>query len=218
VVTVLRILTALLLAAGTVVCGEVAWTIQRIRPKLEVTISNIDRATIAAGAAAGNLEKASRAWQQSSAQQASETTHAMSAVGAVAGQLSGFISRTDNSVNSQLLPALSNSITEQNAALLSMQRDLQQNLSQMAQATAEAQKVLADTDAKINSPDIQKTLDAAALSAQNLAVATNEAAATMKSVQGGVDYEVAQLEKPVKKVKVVFLFILTCVGRFFGFA
>ena len=156
--TAVKLFQVLALAALAVLLGEAAWTIHRIRPKLEVTISNADRTLIVAGAAATHLEKAAGTWQEASKSQALATTQTMSNVGAAAKQLSGFISKTDDSVNSVLLPALSNSITEQNAALLSTQRGLQENLFQMSQATAEAQKVMADADEVIADPQIKETL------------------------------------------------------------
>lgn len=216
-VTVLRTLTALLLFAGIMVCGEVAWTIQKIRPELEVTISNVDRATIAAGAAAANVEKASRAWQQSSEKQASQVTQAMSNVSAAAAGFSIFASNLDASVNSKLLASLTSAIQEQNAGLLDAERGLQADLSQMAQATAAAQKVLADADVQISNPSIQKSVDSLATTSQNLAVTTEQAAATMKDVRSAVDYEVHELTKPVSKIKTAFLFVIKAAGLFFGY-
>ena len=213
-VTVLRTLTALLLFAGIMVCGEVAWTIQKIRPELEVTISNVDRATIAAGAAAANVEKASRAWQQASKDQSSKTTKAMSDVSAAAEQFTMFVSRTDASVNGVLVPQLKTSIEQQNAALLDNQKQLQASLQNVAESSTGLQKFLTDADVQISNPQIKKSVDNVAVSTENLAVATDQAAATMKSVKSGVDYEVAQIEKPVSKVKAVLLFVVKLAGQF----
>jgi hypothetical protein len=57
------IVATLFLSALTWSCAELAITLREIRPKVLVTIESVDRATIAAGAAAANLGKASRALQ-----------------------------------------------------------------------------------------------------------------------------------------------------------
>ena len=172
---------------------------------------------IAAGVAATHLEKAAGIWEQASKDQASATSQTMSNVGAAAKQLSGFILRTDNSVNSQLLPALSNSITEQNAALLSTQQDLQEELSRMGRATQQAQAVLTHADQIITDPALKSSLDSVAEAGKNAAIATDQAAKTMTDVRAAVDYEVHELTKPVSKIKLAALFVLKALGVFFGY-
>jgi hypothetical protein len=165
--SILKIFQVLALAALVVVFGEVAWTVHRVRPKMEVTISNIDRTVIIAGAAATHLEKAAGTWQQASKAQALETSQAMSNVSAAAGQLITFISKTDDSINSRLLPALTTSIEQQNASLLETQKELRENLSQMGQATAQLQQTLAAADAQISNPAIQESIANLAAATQN---------------------------------------------------
>ena len=72
--TALDIAKLLAYCALIVLLGECAFAVHRLRPKLEVTVSNIDRATIAAGAAAGNIEKASRQWKATQEQVAKDST------------------------------------------------------------------------------------------------------------------------------------------------
>ena len=180
---------------------EAAWTVHELRPKLAVTITNIDRATIAAGAAAGNVEKASRAWKAASEEQASQTTKAMSSVSAAAEQLTQFISRTDNSLNSQFIPSLQTALQEENAAMLESQKSLQSNLES-------AQKVLLDADKVIADPAIKASVDNLSLSVKNTAEITGNVAATTESVKNGVDYEVKQIMAPVSKVKMILLFVV----------
>jgi hypothetical protein len=209
-----KLLALLLLCA---ILGEAAWTVHRLRPKLEVTIENADRALIATGAAAGNVEKASRAWDSASKQQASSTTTAMLNVSAAAGRLSDFVSRTDKSVNSIFLPQLMSAIADQNAALLESQRALQANLKEVLVTTQQAQTVLVDVDSQVNSPDIKIALDGLAETSKNSAAATAEATATMKDVRQAVEFEIDELEKPVSKLKGAALFVSKIVGHFFGF-
>ena len=213
----LRVLESLALVALIILIGEISWTIHRIRPKLEVTISNIDRTVIVMGAAATHLEKAAGTWEQASKTQAEETSQAMSNVSAAASQLTTFVSRTDDSVNSLLLPTLTSSIEAQNASLLETQKELRENLYQMGQATAQLQSTLADADKIILNPNIKESIDNLNLTAQNVAKATSEGAATMQTIHTTVDYEAKELMRPVKKVQAVWHFVVRSLGRFFGF-
>lgn len=214
---ILRFAQCLSLFGLAILSAEAAWTIHFLRPKVAVTVSNTDRAMIAVGAAAGNLEKASREWQQASKDQASETTKAMSNVSAAADRFSTFISNTDRSVNSDLIPHLATAVKDQNDALISTQKELQASIARMGLATAEAQKVLADADAQISNPAVKESVDSLAVTAHNTADLTEHAAATMKSVRSGVEYEVAEIEKPVKKAKAALLFVIKAIGLFFGY-
>jgi hypothetical protein len=207
----------LVLLALTAFLGELAYSIHQLRPKLEVTVSNADRALIAAGAAAGNLERASRAWEQASKEQSAQTTKAMSNVSAAAKGLSTFVSRTDASVNSSLFPQITEAIRQQNAALLTSQNALQSNLSQIAQATTQLQKTLADADKVIADPAIKESVDSLAFSSQNLVVATSEGAASMQDVHKALDYEIHELTKPVSKLKAAMEFAATIIGKLYGF-
>ena len=195
--------------------GECAWAVHRLRPKLEVTVSNIDRATIAAGAAAGNLERASRTWEKSSQEQAIRTTSAMQSVDAAAKQLTLLVSRTDDSMNLSLFPTISKAIQSQNAALLDNQKALSVNLAAMSQATAALQKDLDDADRTISGPELKETLQNTADATRNAVVVTQNLAATTADVREGVHYEVRQLEAPVTKVKAVFNIALTVLRKLF---
>jgi hypothetical protein len=155
---VLRVFEALALAALIALLGELAWTVHRLRPKLEVTISNLDRTVIIAGAAATHLEKAAGTWEQASKEQASKTTKAMSDVSVAAASFSTFASHTDKSVNFSLLPIARQAIDQQNAALLTSQKDLQANLSQMLQATQQFQRTLVAAEGVIGDPKLREIL------------------------------------------------------------
>lgn len=170
----MKVLQVVLLLAGIWLAGELAWTVHELRPNIAVTLENVDRTVIIAGAAAGNLERASRAWEQASKQQASETTRAMSSVSAAAKQLTGFISRTDNSLNAELLPTLTDTVAKQNTALLETEKQLQGNLSEMASTTQQLQTVLSHADERITDPSIKLSLDNVAESSANLAASTKD--------------------------------------------
>jgi len=206
---VLAVLLALLLGAG--------WWLWHIRPTVETTLRDVHTTVLEAGLTLKNLREASQSWKSASAEQASATTKAMSNVSAVAGQLSGFISRTDNSLNALLVPSLNNAIVQENQSLLKTQANLQENLSQMLVATQQLQRTLAAAETQINSPDIKIAMDNLAETSEHAATATREGAATMAKVHEAVSYEVAELEKPVKKIKVIWDFTLRSFGKFFGY-
>jgi hypothetical protein len=76
--------------------------------------------------------------------------------------------------------------------------------------------VQAATD-DLSDPNLHQAVNDLAASSGQLKVATTEGAATMTSVHKAVDYEIAELMKPVKKVKVAILFMATVAGKFFGY-
>lgn len=182
---------------------RVQWTWDKINQNLKETSQTLDE-----------VRKAATTWEQASKDQSSKTTKAMSDVSAAAEQFTMFVSRTDASVNGVLVPQLKTSIEQQNAALLDNQKQLQASLQNVAESSTGLQKFLTDADVQISNPQIKKSVDNVAVSTENLAVATDQAAATMKSVKSGVDYEVAQIEKPVSKVKAVLLFVVKLAGQF----
>lgn len=203
-----KYLHAALLVVGIWLAGECAWTVHRVRPHLEVTLSNLDRTIIVAGVAATHLEKASNTWEKSSMDQSRDTTKFLALGSKTMLSLNNLLVSTNSSLNSQLLPSLSNAIREQNESLLESQKRFQSNLS-------ESQKVLADADAQINNPAIKESVDSLAEAAQNTASATNEAAASMKTIRTGLDYELKQLMAPVTKAKAALNISLLVIRRLF---
>jgi hypothetical protein len=215
---VLHVFQLLALAALSFLLIECGLTVRYARSRMVWTWDKVNQNLKESSQTLDEVRKAATTWEQASKDQASKTTKAMSDVSAAAEQFTTFVSRTDASVNGVLVPQLKTSIEQQNAALLGNQKQLQASLQNVAESSTGLQKFLADADVQILNPSIQKSVDSLATTSQNLAVTIEQAAATMKSVRSGVEYEVAQIEKPVTKVKVVFLFILTALGRFFGFA
>lgn len=177
---------------------------------LQPMIRDAHVTVLEAGLTLKNLREASQSWKDATTSQTLMTTRAMSNVAAAAEQLSTFVSKTDTSVNSQLLPTLSQSIREQNSALLSTQAALQANLQDIAKATMQAQQVLVDADKQVSNPAIQESLE-------HVAHATAEADASLVTVHKGLDYEYKQLTAPVSKVKAAALIAARFAGRFFGF-
>jgi hypothetical protein len=178
--------------ATLIVCAMLTWVLWDVHALLRdarqttmTTLRDFHTTVLEIGLTAANLRKASLAWEQSSKDQAAQTTAAMSNVSVAAGRLSTFISRTDDSMNLRLIPALTAAIEQQNASLLATQRDLQVNLSRMSQATAQLQKTLVDADAQITDPAVKESLANIAEGTKNASEAT------------------AQLEKTVENFRIV---------------
>ena len=212
----MKVLQAIALVAVTWLAGECAYTVHELRPKAELTLEHINRATIAAGAAAANVERASRKWQEASQNQIAQSTAVLSETKQTLARIRLLVQDTDVSLTT-LSSALTTAIDQQNQSLLQTQRGLQTAISGIGLTTSQASKVLADADAQITSPDIQKTLDNVATSSANLAQATQDGAATMKDVRVAVDKEVATLLAPVNKAKMAILFTAQLIGRLYGF-
>lgn len=207
---------ACILAVSTLFC-LVLWDIHKLTGKATQAIEDIDRATIIVAGAATNVEKGARAWKENSEAQAKSSTEAFQNLNRTAISANNLLTSTNNSLNSRLLPSLSQAIEEQNRALLKTQGDLQASLGGIAQATAQTQRILADVDTQISNPAIKESVDNLAVATQNASKATAEGAASMEKVHEAINYEVAELEKPVKKIKVIWDFTLRSIGKFFGY-
>jgi len=194
--------------------GECAWAIHQLSLKAELTLEHVNRATIAVGAAAGNLEKGSRQWELASKAQAAQSTAVLSETHATLAQIRSSVTHLDASLTT-LGIALNSAIEHQDRSLLETQSQLRFSLTAMNQATVQLQKTLADTDRTISDPSIHKSLDSLAEASQNAATATQHLAATTADIQEGVHYEVKQLEAPVTKVKAVFNVALTVIRKLF---
>jgi hypothetical protein len=177
-VSIVRILEAITLAALTVLLCKIVLFLNVLEPKLLVTVENTDRAMIAAGAAAGNVEKASRVWQSASASEIAQASLVASSVNAAVKRFTTFISKADESFNSSLVPAATLMIEQQNAALLTSQRELQTDI-------IASQRLLADADKQISNPSISASL-------ANIDAVTLESAQTMQNVHSETDIILAQ--------------------------
>jgi hypothetical protein len=192
--------------------------VKALGDEASAALTNLNRTVVIAAGAFSNLEKGARSWKENSDSQASLSTDALKRanealrnLSASAKSLDYLITSTNNSLNVSLLPSLSRAISDQNNALLATE-------TQAISTLADADRVVANPRISESIDALADSIDALADSSKSVALATASGAATMQKVQQGVEYEVNQLEKPVKKVKVIFLFILTALGHFFGYA
>jgi hypothetical protein len=197
--------TLCIVAVTVMLCvtlGEVAWTLHTIRPKVLLTIENVDRTVIVVGAAAGDVEKGAREWQQASSAQIKAVSQVSSNVSVAAARLGSLISRTDNSLNSSLIPSTVAALNQQNAALLTNQEQLQANLIALRSATESLQRTISDADKQVSSPDISRSLASLADSTKQLdAVSVDAKTAADLAIQK----EREILNPPPKKLAIKLL-------------
>lgn len=210
-------LTVLVLVLAIFILGVVAVEMIRLGPTLEITAKELHDTVHKTELTMEELRKGAKTWQQASKEQASATTLAMSNVDAAVERFTLFVSHTDASINSSLLPSLTDALQTQNASLLTTQKQLQANLQEMEYVTQQLQQTLADADKQIADPQVKIAIDNLATASQSVASATDHADKTMASVQQGVEYEVHEITKPVSAAKKAVLFIATLVGRFLGY-
>ena len=185
--------------------------VKALGDEASASLTNLNRTIVIAAGAFTNIEKGGRAWEKNSDAQAKQSTETLTNLNAAAKSLDSLVTSTDKSLNLLLLPSLSAAINDQNAALLTTERNVD-----VAVTTATA--TLADADRVVSNPRLPEAVDSLADSSKSLAVATASGAASMQKVQQGVEYEVNSLMKPVRKAKAVLLFVVTLLGHFFGYA
>lgn len=161
--------------------------LHKLAGKATLTVENVDRAAIAAGAAAGNVEKASRAWQDASEAQTKLVAKTFINVNRAVVSANVFLRSTNKQLNSQLLPALSNAVNQQNEALLINQHRLGDDLSQISQATTSLQGTIADGQVILTDPAIKQSLENLALAAQNTAEGTKQLSLTAEDTRQVAD-------------------------------
>ena len=108
----LQILGAVALVLLIFCLGIVAHVLWQVAPSVEPTVRDMHTTVLEAGLTLKNLKEASQSWKEASEKQTSETTQAMSNLSGAARNLSGFISRTDESLNSRVLPSLTDMLTQ----------------------------------------------------------------------------------------------------------
>lgn len=188
---------ACILAVSTLFC-LVLWDIHKLTGKATQAIEDIDRATVIVAGAATNVEKGARAWKENSEAQAKSSTEAFQNLNRTAISANNLLTSTNNSLNSRLLPSLSQAIEEQNRALLKTQGDLQASLGGIAQATAQTQRILADVDRDITNPSIGITLHNIEDSSNHVSESTAHLARITKDGQDVADKFRNDYMKPQK--------------------
>lgn len=197
--------TVCIVAVSMMLCialGELAWTMHTVRPHLNITLENIDRTVIVAGAAAGDIERSARAWEAASKTQATQTTVALSHVTAAANALSSFVSKTDSSLNANLIPTASSVLSAQNVALLENQAQLRSSLQTL-------ETTISDADKQIASPQIANSLSNIEASTLNLNAGIKNLTGVTADAKDAADYELAQLKKPIAVWRRVLQFVLS---------
>jgi hypothetical protein len=94
---------------------------------------------------------------------------------------------------------------------------LRQSTISLRQVGDNANLLLENATTAIDASQTKEAMANVVTATQSLAAATGDAQATMASVRKGVEYEVSELMKPVKKVKVVGEEAVRLLGRFLGY-
>jgi hypothetical protein len=94
---------------------------------------------------------------------------------------------------------------------------LRQSTISLRQVGDNANLLLENATTAIDASQTKEAMANVVTATQSLAAATEDAQATMASVRKGVEYEVSELMKPVRKVKVVGEEAVRLLGRFLGY-
>jgi hypothetical protein len=98
-----------------------------------------------------------------------------------------------------------------------LQQLLVQSTASINNITQDTHTVLVNAAATLDPAPIQASLANVVQSTEHINQATQDAAATMVDVRKGVEYELGELTKPVKKVKVVGEEAVRILGKFLGY-
>ncbi|HWH59339.1 MAG TPA: hypothetical protein VN682_17045 [Terriglobales bacterium] len=199
---------------GCAVLLEASSLLHDVHAHATVTLENLDRNLIVLGVTLSEVQKGAKEWQTASKTQASAITQAAQQLNVSAARLSSFLSATDESLNSELLPQLRAAIDAQNAATLSNQQSLNSSFISL-------QQVLRDADAQINNPAIGQSLANIATGTESLADSAKHIDGVATDAKNLADYEVKQLETPEKVWLAVLKFVLgygaSARGLFIGY-
>ena len=215
--TVLQGLGCVALLAVVWLAAEGAYSIRYARQRSVYTFDQLNKVLRETSQTLDETRKAATTWNTASEKQSQYATLALGSIKETTASIQTLVKRTDASLNESVFPSLVASVKEQNQSLSKTQTALQENLLALSKATAAGQKTIEDADAVISSPKLQETLASTAESANNLASATADGAATMKDVRIAVDKEVQTLLAPVNKAKMIVLFTAQLIGRLYGF-
>lgn len=215
--TVLDIAKLLAYVALIILLGECAFAVHRLRPQAEATLTDVRRTVVIVAGAATNVEQGARSWKKASEEQSRYATDALGSVKETTASIQTLVKRTDASLNDLVLPSLAASVKEQSQSLSETQAKLRESLTGLTDSNKELQKDLVKISETFAGPEVKESLQNTAEATKNTAVATKNLAETTQEVKVGVTYEVNELMKPVKKVKVVSYFIARLVGKFLGF-
>jgi hypothetical protein len=184
------------------------WPLRHDGQVIHDTLRDAHVTILEAGLTLKNLREASATWEQASKEQSTQTTVAMRNVSVAVGQFSSFILSTEKEFNGQFLPTLQQAVKDQNAALLTSQKDLQDNLKEIVQTTQQLQKTLADADKVIADPAIKESLDHLATASQNAAEATKHLDNVTADAEKTADYYTKRLTTPQGFLKTLVQAIL----------
>lgn len=193
-----QLLAIILLGASCILVVSLVVGLYRAESQLRYTSDNLNRLIRESAQTVANLRHTSAVVEKNSGLEARGITQATRQLDSDLRDLDALIADADTQVNT-LGPQVGDEIVA-----------VKPILKNATDATASLAKIAQDPDI----PDSLRQLDA---STRSLAKTTADASATVADVRTGVDYELHELMKPVRKIKVALQFVATIAGKFFGF-
>lgn len=205
---ILKTLEALALAALIAVLCVVVVILYQLRPKLLVTVSNVDRAVIALGAAASNVEQGAREWKKASSAQAQQATNTETQAAQSLLDLDAMIRRTNRSVNDELAPKLSAAVDGSVVLIRQATADLDTTTQRAADSFIALDRVLSSAASTVGDPHIREAIERLDEAAAGVDVSTQHLAGVTKDVQIVADKFKDDYVKPANRAWVVFKALL----------
>lgn len=199
-------ITTLAVLAG--VLSLLAVLLYQLRPKLLLTVSNVDRAVIALGAAASNVEQGAREWKKASSAQAQQATETEKQAAKSLRDLDAMILRTDRSVNDELAPKLSAAAEGSVVLLRQATIDLDSTAQRAADSFIALDSVLSSAASTVADPHIREAIERLDEAAAGVDVSTQHLAGVTKDVQIVADKFKDDYVKPANRAWVVFKALL----------
>ncbi len=183
--------------------GELAWSVHVARPHLLVTLENVDRTVIVAGAAAGDVERSARVWESASKAQIAASTAVLGSTKSALSALQVLVSKTDAQLNGYILPSLATAVSQQNQSLLATQKGLQDELEAFRPVLANLTSASASAASAMANPAIPASLD----NVQAISKALQGVAEDAHTETGLIVAQTRQAFKPKNKFLAVLQFI-----------
>lgn len=204
----LEVAGLLALAAVAWLCCESALTVRYARDRSVYTFDQVNKVLRESSQTLDELRKASTTWNEASKTQVRQVSSAMSNVGAAAAQFTTSFAVLEKSASS-VFSATQTAIEQQNATGLLNQARLGADLDSLQSAVKTLDRLTADADAQISSPDIKTSLENFSLSSKQMADGMTNLAGVTKDAKDAADYELAQLRKPASVWLGVLKFVLS---------
>jgi hypothetical protein len=208
------------LAAATAMCLQIMWLARGLRidliPKAQAVVQQ-------ASTTLDNSNVALKSWQQKADDELRETKKATA-------DLHDLLIHTDISLNGRhgdggilgdlhahFIPRADDLLVSSNLVALRLAANVDRVGDSTGEVVSKAGSLVVALTARVQDPQYDAILANAAQSMSNLTAATESAAHSLKTADEVVTKEAQIILAPASKVKVAILFVLTALGKFFGY-